>query len=221
MTIALVALSSTVRDVLCDSSRQLRRKVFGRAWSNVIVERWNGVPFVEPYKKVRDVVRFLRDALSGEKVAKKYDTFEVNGFKLGVRPEQTPPILVAALREGHQAVVPGLPVIDTIKEVEGDLVVATLDRSRLVAVQTPQGFRRELLLRRNGRSLGGSPVSAPVEDAHRQGAHPAWRRRRNQRARAGRPGRSQPLGRLPARRSRPPGPAPAREAQAQQESARA
>ena len=68
--------------------------------SNVIVERWNGVPFVEPYKKVRDVVRFLRDALSGEKVAKSYDTFEVNGFRLGVRPEQQPPILVAALREG-------------------------------------------------------------------------------------------------------------------------
>ena len=68
--------------------------------SNVIVERWNGVPFVEPYKKVRDVVRFLRDALSGEKVAKQYDTFEVQGFRLGVRPEQAPPILVAALREG-------------------------------------------------------------------------------------------------------------------------
>ncbi len=68
--------------------------------SNVIVERWNGIPFVEPYKKVRDVVRFLNDALSGEKVAKKYDTFEVNGFKLGVRPEHKPKILVAALREG-------------------------------------------------------------------------------------------------------------------------
>ncbi len=68
--------------------------------SNVIVERWNGVPFVEPYKKVRDVVRFLRDALSGEKVAKQYDTFEIQGFRLGVRPEQAPPILVAALREG-------------------------------------------------------------------------------------------------------------------------
>jgi probable F420-dependent oxidoreductase len=68
--------------------------------SNVIVERWNGVPFVEPYKKVRDVVRFLRDALSGEKVTKQYDTFEVQGFRLGVRPETTPPILVAALREG-------------------------------------------------------------------------------------------------------------------------
>lgn len=68
--------------------------------SNVIVERWNGVPFVEPYKKVRDIVRFLHDALSGEKVAKSYDTFEVNGFKLGVRPEVKPKILVAALREG-------------------------------------------------------------------------------------------------------------------------
>jgi probable F420-dependent oxidoreductase len=68
--------------------------------SNVIVERWNGVPFVEPYKKVRDVVRFLRDALAGEKVAKTYDTFEIQGFRLGVRPEQAPPILVSALREG-------------------------------------------------------------------------------------------------------------------------
>ncbi len=68
--------------------------------SDVIVERWNGVPFVEPYKRVRDVVRFLRDALSGEKVAKAYDTFEIRGFRLGVRPEQPPPILVAGLREG-------------------------------------------------------------------------------------------------------------------------
>ena len=68
--------------------------------SNVIVERWNGVPFVEPYKKVRDMVRFLRDAFTGEKVTKAYDTFEVQGFRLGIRPEQPPPILVAALREG-------------------------------------------------------------------------------------------------------------------------
>ncbi len=68
--------------------------------SNVIVERWNGVPFDEPYKKVRDMVRFLRDAFTGEKVTQQYDTFEVQGFRLGIRPEQTPPILVAALRSG-------------------------------------------------------------------------------------------------------------------------
>ena len=68
--------------------------------SNVIVQKWNGIPFDEPYKKVRDVVRFLNDALSGEKVSQSYDTFHVDGFKLGIRPEHKPPILVAALREG-------------------------------------------------------------------------------------------------------------------------
>ncbi len=68
--------------------------------SNVIVERWNGVPFEEPYKRVRDVVRFLKDAFSGEKVSQKYDTFEVQGFRLGVKPEIQPSVLVAALRPG-------------------------------------------------------------------------------------------------------------------------
>ena len=68
--------------------------------SNVIVEKWNGVPFVDPYKKVRDVVRFMHDAFSGEKITKDYDTFSVNGFRLSIKPEQKPTILVAALREG-------------------------------------------------------------------------------------------------------------------------
>ena len=68
--------------------------------SNVIVERWNAVPFVHPYQRVRDVVRFLRDALTGEKIAKSYDSFEIKGFRMTIRPEVPPPILVAALREG-------------------------------------------------------------------------------------------------------------------------
>jgi probable F420-dependent oxidoreductase len=68
--------------------------------SNVIVEGWNGIPFDQPYKKTRDVVRFLRRALAGEKVGGEFDTFTVRGFKLGVLPEQPVPILVAALREG-------------------------------------------------------------------------------------------------------------------------
>jgi 2-C-methyl-D-erythritol 4-phosphate cytidylyltransferase len=79
-----------------------------------------------------------------------------------------PPELVAsvadAVRAGHDAVIPVLPVIDTIKEVSsaddarsleaarpGPGVIAahvlgTVDRSVLRAVQTPQGFRRELLV---------------------------------------------------------------------------
>jgi probable F420-dependent oxidoreductase len=68
--------------------------------SNVIVERWNGIPFEEPYRRTRDMVRFLRAALSGQKVSEAYDTFTVEGFRLGIRPGVQPPILVAALREG-------------------------------------------------------------------------------------------------------------------------
>ncbi len=59
--------------------------------SNVIVERWNGIPFERPYHHVRDTLRFLRLALTGEKVTAEYDTFSVQGFRLGVRVEQQPP----------------------------------------------------------------------------------------------------------------------------------
>ena len=68
--------------------------------SNVIVERWNDIPFEEPYKRTRDVVRFLRLALAGERVDQQFDTFRVRGFRLGRKLDQVPPILVAALRPG-------------------------------------------------------------------------------------------------------------------------
>jgi probable F420-dependent oxidoreductase len=68
--------------------------------SNVIVEGWNGIPFESPYQRTRDMVRFLRAALTGEKVTMETDSFSVRSFKLGVRPEQPVPILIAALREG-------------------------------------------------------------------------------------------------------------------------
>jgi probable F420-dependent oxidoreductase len=71
-----------------------------RMSSDVIVERWNGIPFEEPYKRTRDMVRFLKAALAGEKVKEEYTGFKVGGFKLGRVPGEQPPILVAALREG-------------------------------------------------------------------------------------------------------------------------
>jgi 2-C-methyl-D-erythritol 4-phosphate cytidylyltransferase len=64
----------------------------------------------------------------------------------------TPPELVVrvvdALRAGHPAVVPALPVADTIKAVDANgAVLGTPERAGLRAVQTPQGFTTELLLR--------------------------------------------------------------------------
>lgn len=54
--------------------------------------------------------------------------------------------VVAAVRGGQPAVVPGLPVTDTLKRVDGDgRVLSTLERTDLRSIQTPQGFRRDLL----------------------------------------------------------------------------
>jgi 2-C-methyl-D-erythritol 4-phosphate cytidylyltransferase len=54
--------------------------------------------------------------------------------------------VAAAVRGGEDAVIPVLPVVDTIKEVAADgVVLGTVDRSVLRAVQTPQGFRRAVL----------------------------------------------------------------------------
>jgi probable F420-dependent oxidoreductase len=68
--------------------------------SDVIVQRWNGIPFDKPYERVRDVVRFLRVALTGQKVTETYETFTVDGFRLLQVPEVPPRLLVAALRPG-------------------------------------------------------------------------------------------------------------------------
>jgi probable F420-dependent oxidoreductase len=68
--------------------------------SNVIVERWNDIPFEQPYQRTRDVVRFLRAALRGEKMSEEFDTFKTRGFKVGRVPEVQPKIMVAGLREG-------------------------------------------------------------------------------------------------------------------------
>jgi 2-C-methyl-D-erythritol 4-phosphate cytidylyltransferase len=54
--------------------------------------------------------------------------------------------VIAALDAGADAVIPVRPITDTIKQVDADgRVVQTVDRSTLVAVQTPQGFRRSVL----------------------------------------------------------------------------
>jgi probable F420-dependent oxidoreductase len=70
------------------------------ASSEVIVANWNGLAFEKQYKRVRDTVRFLRLAFSGEKVTEDFGTFSVKGFKLSRIPEQLPPIYLAALRPG-------------------------------------------------------------------------------------------------------------------------
>lgn len=68
--------------------------------------------------------------------------------------------VVAAL-DDRVAAVPAVPVADTIKRVEAGRVVETPDRTRLVAVQTPQGFWVDTLR----RALAASPADATDEAA--------------------------------------------------------
>ena len=55
--------------------------------------------------------------------------------------------LLAPLADGFDGVVPVVPIPDTVKRVEGSVVVETLDRDELVAVQTPQAFLAPALRR--------------------------------------------------------------------------
>jgi 2-C-methyl-D-erythritol 4-phosphate cytidylyltransferase len=57
-----------------------------------------------------------------------------------VLPEEVIERLMTALNEGWDGVVPVLPVGDTVKRVDGDQIVETVDREGLVAAQTPQAF---------------------------------------------------------------------------------
>lgn len=55
--------------------------------------------------------------------------------------------VVAAVRAGADAAIPVVPVAETVKRVQGDQVVETVDRTSLVTAQTPQAFRADALRR--------------------------------------------------------------------------
>jgi 2-C-methyl-D-erythritol 4-phosphate cytidylyltransferase len=76
-------------------------------------------------------------------------------------PNQVIADVVAALRAGAAAVVPGLPVTDTIRQIAADGSSRTLDRASLRAVQTPQGFPVSVLRAAHARrdELGDLPVT--------------------------------------------------------------
>jgi probable F420-dependent oxidoreductase len=68
------------------------------ASSPVVVQDWNAVEYARPLSRTRDVVRFLRAALAGERISAQFATFAVNGFRLQRPPEAPPPIFVAGLQ---------------------------------------------------------------------------------------------------------------------------
>ncbi len=97
------------------------------------------------------------------------------------RPLASPALfasVIEAVRNGADAALPGLAIADTIKRVDGDRVVETVDRSGLVAVQTPQAFKPSALRSAHAalpeatddaalvESAGGTVVVVPGEPAN-------------------------------------------------------
>jgi probable F420-dependent oxidoreductase len=66
--------------------------------SPVVVSQWNGIAFDRPYQRSRDMLRFLRAALAGQKISEQFPTFTVDGFRLDQPPAVAPPLGLAALR---------------------------------------------------------------------------------------------------------------------------
>jgi 2-C-methyl-D-erythritol 4-phosphate cytidylyltransferase len=92
--------------------------------------------------------------------------------------------VVQAVRDGADAAVPAVPVTDTVKRVKGEKVAETLDRSELVAVQTPQAFDAHALRRAHEpqpegtddasliEGIGGTVVVVEGEQANLKITHP-------------------------------------------------
>ena len=102
-----------------------------------------------PHSRQASVALGLAAALAAVPQA---DVVVVHDAARALTPPEVTRRVVAAVRAGHAAVVPALPVTDTVKEVEisvagePERVVSTPRRSRLRAVQTPQGFETGTLV---------------------------------------------------------------------------
>lgn len=95
-------------------------------------------------------------------LADDVDTVLVHDVARPFVPAEVISRVVAALAGGAAAVIPVLPVVDTVKRVDDSGgVVETLDRRSLRAVQTPQGFRRAVLV----AAHAAAPGSAVTDDA--------------------------------------------------------
>ena len=71
--------------------------------------------------------------------------------------------LLTALNEGWDGAIPVLPISDTVKRVDGDRVVETVDRAELALAQTPQAFVASILKGALSGQADGSDCSSLVE----------------------------------------------------------
>ena len=137
-----------------------------------VARRCGGIEVVagSPRSRQASVALGLAAALAAVPQA---DVVIVHDAARALTPPEVAQRVVAAVRAGNEAVVPALPVTDTVKEVEArragepEPVVGTPRRDRLRAVQTPQGFSTPVLVaaHRAGAGRAGDEALAASDDA--------------------------------------------------------
>ena len=138
--VGALAASDDVEAIVVVTTAERRDALVSGAWLPA-----DRVTFVEGGERRQDSVRAGFDALEraipdpdGERVVLVHD---------GARPLASTMLIadVIAAVERHGAAIPALPIAETLKRVDGERIEATVDRSGIVAAQTPQGAWRRLL----------------------------------------------------------------------------
>jgi probable F420-dependent oxidoreductase len=157
--------------------------------SPAIVQKWNAVEYATPLRRARDTLRFLRSALSGEKVSEVYETFSVSGFRLEQPVDPPPELALAALRpemlrlaakEADCAITNWLAPAD-VSRIRQEVGPGIELAARIFVCPTQD----EALARRLGRRLITDYLTVPVYAAFHEWLgrgealepmHEAWRR---------------------------------------------
>ena len=172
--IASGAVSHVVVTAPAEEVDRFRAELEGLADGSVgaAAGRRSGIEVVagSPRSRQASVALGLAAALAAVPQA---DVVIVHDAARALTPPEVTQRVVAAVRAGHEAVVPALPVTDTVKEVETrpagepEPVVGTPRRDRLRAVQTPQGFETSVLVaaHRTGAERAGDEALAASDDA--------------------------------------------------------
>jgi len=140
-TVAALAAAPEVASIVVVTSDDRRRELEDGSW----LPADKVVTFVDGGSRRQDSVRAGFEAL--ERVHPDPDGGRVVLIHDGARPA-VPRSLVSAVVEAaahHGAAIPVVPVAETLKRVDGDVVTATVDRSGMGTAQTPQGVLRGIL----------------------------------------------------------------------------
>ena len=172
--IASGAVSRVVVTAPAEDVDRFRAELEGLSKGSAAAEtgRRGGIEVVagSPCSRQASVALGLAAALAAVPQA---DVVIVHDAARALTPPEVTQRVVAAVRAGHEAVVPALPVTDTVKQVETrpvgepEPVVGTPRRDRLRAVQTPQGFETSVLVaaHRAGAERAGDEALAASDDA--------------------------------------------------------